>query len=191
MARMGALLLENEALAAAAVIAAQATLGGDGFRQRDVRFFLEGDAALHVQLAFYEAVGAWGADYGEHGFDGVQVQIGFDGGGQATFELPPNGDGTGFLGLVTGGGELIDSITFVTNADGNFASGHNVFLDDISGNWGVVPEPGTGLLGMIGLILLIIGAIGLVLSLIFWSSWAGWGTRRTTREERVLYDDRL
>jgi hypothetical protein len=34
-------LLENEPLVAAAVIAAQATLESSGFRQRDVRFFLE------------------------------------------------------------------------------------------------------------------------------------------------------
>jgi hypothetical protein len=57
--------------------------------------------------------------------------------------------------------------------------------------WAVTADVDGVNLDMIGLILLIIGAIGLVLSLIFWSSWAGWGTRRTTREERVLYDDRL
>jgi hypothetical protein len=34
-------MLEREPLLAAAIIAAQATLGGSGFRQRDVRFFLE------------------------------------------------------------------------------------------------------------------------------------------------------
>jgi hypothetical protein len=39
--RTGAILLENEPLVAAAVIAAQATLENSGFRQRDVRFFLE------------------------------------------------------------------------------------------------------------------------------------------------------
>jgi hypothetical protein len=41
MARSGAILVENESLLAAAVIAAQATLENTGFRQRDVRFFLE------------------------------------------------------------------------------------------------------------------------------------------------------
>jgi hypothetical protein len=41
MPRSGALVLENEPLVAAAVIAAQATLENSGFRQRDVRFFLE------------------------------------------------------------------------------------------------------------------------------------------------------
>ncbi len=41
MARSGAIFVENEAVVAAAVIAAQAT-GDDGnFRQRDVRFFIE------------------------------------------------------------------------------------------------------------------------------------------------------
>jgi hypothetical protein len=41
MRRIGAVFLEREPLVAAAVIAAQATLGHAGFRQRDVRFFLE------------------------------------------------------------------------------------------------------------------------------------------------------
>src|SRR5262252_82394 len=41
MSRSGAVLLEDEPLLAAAVIAAQATLEKNGFRQRDVRFFLE------------------------------------------------------------------------------------------------------------------------------------------------------
>jgi len=41
MPRSGAVLLENEPLVAAAVIAAQATLESSGFRQRDVRFFLD------------------------------------------------------------------------------------------------------------------------------------------------------
>jgi hypothetical protein len=41
MPRTGAVLLEREPLLAAAVIAAQATLESSGFRQRDVRFFLE------------------------------------------------------------------------------------------------------------------------------------------------------
>src|SRR5260221_5181461 len=41
MPRSGAVLLENEPLVAAAVIAAQATLETSGFRQRDVRFFLD------------------------------------------------------------------------------------------------------------------------------------------------------
>ncbi|MGC4093118.1 MAG: hypothetical protein QM756_35565 [Polyangiaceae bacterium] len=41
MVRAGTLMLENEALAAAAVVAAHATLGAEGFRQRDVRFFIE------------------------------------------------------------------------------------------------------------------------------------------------------
>ena len=62
-----------------------------------VRFFLEGDSALHVQVAFDNLIGAWGADYGDSGFDGAQVQIGFDGGGQATLSLPANAQGTGFF----------------------------------------------------------------------------------------------
>lgn len=41
MTRSGALLEEHEAIVAAAVVAAQATLGEAGFRQRDVRFFIE------------------------------------------------------------------------------------------------------------------------------------------------------
>jgi hypothetical protein len=41
MARIGALFDENEALVTAAVIAAEATGEHDGFRQRDVRFFIE------------------------------------------------------------------------------------------------------------------------------------------------------
>src|SRR5882724_852260 len=41
MARLGALFDENEPLVTAAVIAAEATGGHDGFRQRDVRFFIE------------------------------------------------------------------------------------------------------------------------------------------------------
>jgi len=40
MTRSGDLFLENEAIVAAAVVAAQATLGLDGFRQRDVRFYI-------------------------------------------------------------------------------------------------------------------------------------------------------
>jgi hypothetical protein len=41
MLRNGAVLGENEALVAAAIIAAEATLAEDGFRQRDVRFYFE------------------------------------------------------------------------------------------------------------------------------------------------------
>ena len=37
MTRVGELFSENEAVVAAAVVASQATLGNDGFRQRDVR----------------------------------------------------------------------------------------------------------------------------------------------------------
>ena len=40
MTRTGDLFLENEAVVAAAAVAAQATLGLDGFRQRDVRFYI-------------------------------------------------------------------------------------------------------------------------------------------------------
>lgn len=40
MTRTGDLFTENEAVVAAAVVAAQATLGNDGFRQRDVRFYI-------------------------------------------------------------------------------------------------------------------------------------------------------
>ena len=40
MPRTGDLFSENEAVVAAAVVAAQATLGVDGFRQRDVRFYI-------------------------------------------------------------------------------------------------------------------------------------------------------
>lgn len=40
MSRVGDLFSENEAIVAAAVVAAQATLGSDGFRQRDVRFYI-------------------------------------------------------------------------------------------------------------------------------------------------------
>lgn len=43
----------------------------------------------------------------------------------------------------------------------------------------------------VGLILLIVGVVGLVVSLIFWSSWGGVGARRSVREERVVYDDRV
>ena len=41
MPRTGTILVEQEPLVAAAVIAAQATFDAGGFRQRDVRFFLE------------------------------------------------------------------------------------------------------------------------------------------------------
>jgi hypothetical protein len=41
MPRAGAVLEEQEPIVAAAVVAAQATLGDPGFRQRDVRFFIE------------------------------------------------------------------------------------------------------------------------------------------------------
>jgi hypothetical protein len=41
MARTGALFDEHEAVVTAAVIAAQATGQSDGFRQRDIRFFIE------------------------------------------------------------------------------------------------------------------------------------------------------
>jgi hypothetical protein len=41
MPRSGAIFVEREPVVAAAVIAAQATLGVAGFRQRDVRFFIE------------------------------------------------------------------------------------------------------------------------------------------------------
>ena len=40
MSRTGDLFAENEAVVAAAVVASQATLGNDGFRQRDVRFYI-------------------------------------------------------------------------------------------------------------------------------------------------------
>lgn len=46
-------------------------------------------------------------------------------------------------------------------------------------------------LDTVGLILLVVGVVGLVLSLIFWSSWGGAGARRSVREERVVYDDRV
>ena len=57
--------------------------------------------------------------------------------------------------------------------------------------WAVTADVDGVSLDTIGLILLIVGAVGLALSLVFWSSWAGLGTRRTSREERVIYDDRL
>jgi hypothetical protein len=56
--------------------------------------------------------------------------------------------------------------------------------------WAVSADVDGVNLETIGLILLIVGAVGLVLSLVFWSSW-GFGTRRATREERVIYDDRV
>ncbi|MET0794533.1 MAG: hypothetical protein ABW061_23635 [Polyangiaceae bacterium] len=40
MSRSGDLFADNEAIVAAAVVASQATLGNDGFRQRDVRFYI-------------------------------------------------------------------------------------------------------------------------------------------------------
>jgi hypothetical protein len=57
--------------------------------------------------------------------------------------------------------------------------------------WAVTADVDGVSIDTIGLILLIIGAVGLVLSLVFWSSWAGFGTRRTSRRERVIYDDRV
>jgi hypothetical protein len=57
MSRTGDLFSENEALVAAAVVAAQATLGNDGFRQRDVRFYIS------VFSNWLEATtGAWTLD---------------------------------------------------------------------------------------------------------------------------------
>ena len=41
MSRVGSVNAEQEPLLAAGVVAGQATLGGDGFRQRDVKFFVE------------------------------------------------------------------------------------------------------------------------------------------------------
>jgi hypothetical protein len=57
--------------------------------------------------------------------------------------------------------------------------------------WAVTADVDGVSLDTIGLILLIVGVVGLVLSLVFWSSWAGLGARRTSREERVIYDDRV
>src|SRR5689334_22100506 len=58
MSRSGTLFEEHEAVVTAAVIAAQATGQADGFRQRDIRFFIElfsnwlesttGDRALNL-----------------------------------------------------------------------------------------------------------------------------------------------
>ena len=57
MPRSGDLFSENEAIVAAAVVAAQATLGSDGFRQRDVRFYIS------VFSNWLEATtGAWTLD---------------------------------------------------------------------------------------------------------------------------------
>ncbi len=57
MARAGDLFTEHEAIVAAAVVAAQATLGSDGFRQRDVRFYIS------VFSNWLEATtGAWTLD---------------------------------------------------------------------------------------------------------------------------------
>jgi hypothetical protein len=57
--------------------------------------------------------------------------------------------------------------------------------------WAVSADVSGVNLETVGLILLIVGAVGLVLSVIFWSSWGGVGARRTAREERVIYDDRV
>lgn len=57
--------------------------------------------------------------------------------------------------------------------------------------WAVSADVSGVNLPTIGLILLIVGVVGLVLSLIFWSSWGGAWARRSPREERVIYDDRL
>jgi hypothetical protein len=57
--------------------------------------------------------------------------------------------------------------------------------------WAVTADAEGVNLATVGLILLIVGAIGLVFSLVFWSSWGGVGVRRTVREERAVYDDRL
>lgn len=57
MSRSGDLFSEHEAIVAAAVVAAQATLGSDGFRQRDVRFYIS------VFSNWLEATtGAWTLD---------------------------------------------------------------------------------------------------------------------------------
>jgi hypothetical protein len=57
MSRTGDLFSENEAIVAASVVAAQATLGSEGFRQRDVRFYIS------VFSNWLEATtGAWTLD---------------------------------------------------------------------------------------------------------------------------------
>lgn len=65
--------------------------------------------------------------------------------------------------------------------------------------WGVTANAEGVNLDTIGLILLVVGVVGLVLSMLFWTTWGSYGVSRRrevvdagpTRDERVIYDDRV
>ena len=136
------------------------TTSENGFATPHLSLYVDGDWFLQVQMAFHAPIDAWGADYYRNPGSSSsnleseipQIQIHFEDGTQATIDLPYVDSPPGFFGILANGGALISDITLVGVANGNFSLGNRILMGDVSGRWGVVPEPSTGLLLITGLL---------------------------------------
>jgi hypothetical protein len=128
-----------------------------GFETPHLSLYVDGDSLLRVQMAFHDPIYSWGADYRTApapSSEVVQMQIQFEDGTQAVVTVPANSDDSpAFFGFLAD--QWISDVTLVGIANGNFSLGNRVILDDVSGNWAVIPEPASSLLLGAGLAALV------------------------------------
>lgn len=125
------------------------------FTTPHVWLFTEGDSGLQVEMAFRQPVGAWGANFSDPNGEQAKVRIRLHDGSDVIMDVPefPYYSGSRFFGVAGSEQEQIDSVTFFSVADGNFALGDSLKMDNVSGYWGTVsvPEPSSLLLLLAGI----------------------------------------